>query len=129
MKKFLWGLMSIFMLISCNDKDDFIEFEKDYLEVDYHAQKVILKTDNIIIGVAFDLSESDTEEWDESFTGNCWICTGDWFSIVLKGTASRRIEVNIQENTTDQDRKVVVWVHRDIGSDTATIIQKAKPTE
>ena len=124
---FIYLVCTIFFT-SCF-KDEIVEFEKDYIEVNYQAQKVILKANNDIYGVAFVLSESDSETSNSDINNGVWTCTGDWFSIVLKGTASRRVEVNIQENTSGKDRKVTIVAHRDVGGDTAIITQKAKPTE
>lgn len=128
MKKLLVYITPIFLLISCQ-KADHINFNKDYIEVDYQTQEIILKTDENIGGIGFILSESDTEGWNEDVDENYWICTGDWFTITLDKSRLRQVVVAIQENKTDKDRKVVIRANRDIGSDTATIVQKAKPME
>ena len=109
-----------------------IYFKEKYVEVDYQAQEVILTTDENITGVSFDASETDTEKRnefeiikDEFF----FIIKCDWFTITVDRSQPRRVSVVLQDNVTDKDRKVVVYVQRFAGSDFATIVQKAKPAE
>ena len=106
-----------------------IYFRRNYVEVDYHAQEVILTTDANITGIGFILSESDTEEWSEHIDENYFIAKGDWFTITVDRSQRRRVSVVLQENETDKDRKVVVLADRFAGADMATVVQKAKPTE
>lgn len=116
------------MLVSC-DVEDAIYFKKNYVEVDYQAQEVILTTDANITGVGFILAESDSEEWSEYIDENYFIATGDWFTITVDRSQRRRVSVTMQENETGKDRKVVVVANRFGCGDPATIVQKAKPTE
>ena len=109
-----------------------IYFKEKYVEVDYQAQEVILTTDENITGVSFDASATDIEKRDEFeiikdeffFITKC-----EWFTITVDRSQPRRVSVVLQENVTDKDRKVVVYVQRFAGSDFATIVQKAKPAE
>lgn len=128
MKNLLAYIISVFLLISC-EPVDMIYFRRNYVEVDYHAQEVILTTDENINMVGIMLAESDTEEWSEHIDKDYWICKGDWFTITLDKSQPRRVSVTLQENKTDKNRKVVVHVNRFIGADMATVVQKAKPTE
>ncbi len=131
MKNLLVYLLSFLLLLSC-EPVDMIYFKEKYVEVDYQAQEVILTTDENITGVSFDASETDTEKRnefeiikDEFF----FIIKCDWFTITVDRSQPRRVSVVLQENVTDKDRKVVVYVQRFAGSDFATIVQKAKPAE
>lgn len=131
MKNLLVYLLSFLLLLSC-EPVDMIYFKEKYVEVDYQAQEVILTTDENITGVGFEASQTDTEKRneyeyikDEFF----FICKCDWFTITVDRSQPRRVSVVLQENVTDKDRKVVVFVHRFAGSDLATIVQKAKPAE
>ena len=128
MKNLLAYIISVFLLISC-EPVDMIYFRRNYVEVDYHAQEVILTTDANITGIGFILSESDTEEWSEHIDENYFIAKGDWFTITVDRSQRRRVSVVLQENETDKDRKVVVLADRFAGADMATVVQKAKPTE
>jgi hypothetical protein len=131
MKNLLVYLLSFLLLLSC-EPVDMIYFKEKYVEVDYQAQEVILTTDENITGVSFDASETDIEKRDEYeiikdeffFITKC-----DWFTITVDRSQPRRVSVVLQENVTDKDRKVVVYVQRFAGSDFATIVQKAKPAE
>jgi hypothetical protein len=131
MKNLLVYLLSFLLLLSC-EPVDMIYFKEKYVEVDYQAQEVILTTDENITGVSFDASETDIEKRDEY---ECikdeffFITKCDWFTITVDRSQPRRVSVVLQENVTDKDRKVVVYVQRFAGSDFATIVQKAKPAE
>ena len=131
MKNLLVYLLSFLLLLSC-EPVDMIYFKEKYVEVDYQAQEVILTTDENITGVSFGASQTDTEKRnefeiikDEFF----FIIKCDWFTITVDRSQPRRVSVVLQENVTDKDRKVVVYVQRFAGSDFATIVQKAKPAE
>lgn len=118
------------LLITSCKGDRFIEFSKDYIEVDYQSQNLTLKTDNPIANIGIVVSETDSGPGESYSEDNILYRKGDWFVVQLDKTKPTTVSVSLQENETVKDRKVVIFVHNsEVGSDSATIIQKAKPTE
>ena len=117
------------MFISCELPEPI--YFLNHIEVDYQAQEVILTTDaDITNNVGYVFSETDTEKPGEKiFDKNYWIVKGDWFTITVNKSQPRRVFVTLQENTTDIDRKVVVFATSFLAKDYATIVQKAKLAE
>lgn len=129
MKNLFFGALCLLLITSCKD-DRFIEFSKDYIEVDYQSQNLTLKTDNPISNIGIVVSETDSEPGESYSENNILYRKGDWFVVQLDKTKPTTVSVSLQENETVKDRKVVIFVHNgEVGSDSATIIQKAKPME
>ena len=63
MKRYFSLIVLCIMCASC-DFEDRIKLEKHYFEVDYKAQEVILKTDEIISGTTYWYLESDVDSLD-----------------------------------------------------------------
>ena len=122
-------IISVFLFISCELPEPI--YFLNHIEVDYQAQEVILTTDaDITNNVGYVFSETDTEKPGEKiFDKNYWIVKGDWFTITVNKSQPRRVLVTLQENTTDIDRKVVVFATSFLAKDYATIVQKAKLAE
>ena len=128
MKNLFITILVAILLISCEDIN--IELNKHYIEVDYQAQEVILKTDKNIWMATYDVASSDTEFVDHYTENDISYSVGEWFVVIHEHTKPRQIIITLQENQTDKERKVAIHVtNGDGGSDSATIIQKAKPTE
>ena len=129
MNKFFIYIFTICALISCQKSDE-IKFNIDYFEIDYQAQEVILKTDKNIWMATYDVAKSDTEFVDHYTEKGVSYSVGEWFVVIHKHSSHRQAVVSVEENQTDKDRKVVIWVNDvDDNIDYATIVQKAKPTE
>jgi hypothetical protein len=129
MNKCFIYIFTICALISCQKIDE-IKFNIDYFEIDYQAQEVILKTDKNIWMATYDVASSDTEFVDHYTENGISYSVGEWFVVIHKHSNHRQAVVSVEENQTDKDRKVVIWVNDvDDNIDYATIVQKAKPTE
>ena len=128
MKNLFFGALCMLLIASCEDRYN-IEFDKNLLEVDYQAQEIILSTNEDISMVTYNIANSDTELGQHYTEDGIMYSIGDWFVISLNMSNPRHINISVQENLTDKDRHIEVCVSRDAGSDSALIIQKAKPTE
>jgi hypothetical protein len=128
MKRIFFLFIVIIFFASCEDRYN-IEFDKNLLEVDYQAQEIILSTNEDISMVTYNIANSDTELGQHYTEDGIMYSIGDWFVISLNMSNPRHINISVQENLTDKDRHIEVCVSRDAGSDSALIIQKAKPTE
>ena len=129
MKNLFITTLATILLISCEDVYH-IELNKHYIEVDYQAQEIILKTDENIGSAIYDLAHSDTELGEEFVIGNITHCKGGWFTIMLDRSKPRQVTISVEENQIGKDRKITLYVKNGYGGDdSATIVQKAKPTE
>ena len=116
------------LFISCRDDDSIILIDK-YVEVDYRAQDVVIFADEDIDKVTYDVAHSDTELGDHYIDGHFKYSKGDWFVLIFDTHNPRQVVVSMHENQTGNDRQVEVYITRNAGSDSAIVVQKAKPTE
>ena len=131
MKRYFSLIVLCIMCASC-DFEDRIKLEKHYFEVDYKAQEVILKTDEIISGTTYWYLESDVDSLDykKYETGTTLIIENgenSWFKLTFSRSDPYRVLVSLKENLTGKDRKLKVEVYRHLGQDFATIVQKKFP--
>ncbi len=129
MKRFFYYIVLCIMCASC-DIEDPIKFEKHFFEVDYKAQEVILKTDEIISSTYYVYLESDVEYPDHKTykSQTTLIIEQDWFKLIFNRSNPYCVCVSLKENKSGKDRKLKVEVVRRIGQDAALIVQKRKPS-
>ncbi len=128
MKKYLTSWILGLLMTSCCIADD-IELNKNFIEVDYQAQTVIIKANADILSIRANRIDTDTEEYNIDSNEYYDIITGDWFSATLDITSPRQIAVVMQKNLTGHERRVKIYANRLVGQDVAIILQNPKPTE
>ncbi len=123
-------ILGLMFLLSCDKYN--IQLDKNYVEMDFRAQKFVIYADRKITGIEFDLTEEydlKREEHRKEYCveGTHWRTECGWIKADIDYSDPYHFTVTLDENASSKNRKALVYADRLAGSDTLLVMQKGCP--